>query len=387
MRGLAFAIMLLAMKKCLHYVVLALLLVGLPLACCILAGYDNVLEDLKAFPPRTEDWVNLPERSWQTKYPFNWVVFVGMVAFVVAVAYPFVVRFVRALCRPCGSSGRRYVFPAFGWVGFVVMVLGWILAWTRFEWFAAIQRYPYVLQWAGFILLVNALCVKRSGRSPLTHATKAYLISFPVSSLFWWFFEYLNRYVWNWFYVGVPDISPLEYVIFATVCFASVLPGVTAVAAFLGTFQVFDESVYAGMAKVNVRSKTSIVTLVVLSLIGLVGIVFFPQFAYPLLWISPLMGFVLIQVMFREKCVLDVLAVGNWGIVFRFAIAALICGFVWETWNYYSMAKWIYNVPWVYRWCVWEMPIVGFAGYLPFGMECAVIAAWINPYLIGESYK
>ena len=148
---------------------------------------------------------------------------------------------------------------------------------------------------------------------------------------------------------------------------------------------MFDDSVYSGMAKVNIRSKVSIVTLSLLTLIGLTGIVFFPQFAYPLLWISPLMGFVLIQIAFREDCVLDVLSAGDWGLVFRFAIAALVCGLVWETWNYYSMAKWIYNVPWVERWKVWEMPIMGFGGYLPFGMECAVIAAWIDKRLIGQN--
>ena len=73
---------------------------------------------------------------------------------------------------------------------------------------------------------------------------------------------------------------------------------------------------------------------------------------------------------------------GNWGIVFRFAIAALVCGLVWETWNYYSLAKWIYNVPWAERFKVWEMPVMGFAGYLPFGMECAAIAHWISPKLV-----
>ena len=55
---------------------------------------------------------------------------------------------------------------------------------------------------------------------------------------------------------------------------------------------------------------------------------------------------------------------------------------MWETWNYYSMAKWIYAVPYVHRFQVWEMPLLGFGGYLPFGMECAAVAAWISPKLI-----
>lgn len=136
------------------------------------------------------------------------------------------------------------------------------------------------------------------------------------------------------------------------------------------------------MAKVNVRSGASFAVMSVLSLVGLTGIVFCPQFTYPLLWISPLMVFVLVQVALKEPCVLDTLATGNWSLVIRFAFASLICGLTWETWNYYSMAKWIYAVPYVHRFQVWEMPLLGFGGYLPFGMECAAVAAWISPKLI-----
>ena len=131
------------------------------------------------------------------------------------------------------------------------MAVGWVVAWNRFECCRAIQRYPYVAQWAGFIVMVNALCVKRRGHSPLTDHPRQYLLLFSASSLFWWFFEYLNRYVWNWFYVGVPGIGPVEYVIFATVCFASVLPGVVAVAALLSTFRAFDDTAYSGESTIN----------------------------------------------------------------------------------------------------------------------------------------
>ena len=36
---------------------------------------------------------------------------------------------------------------------------GWILAWNRFPWFAKGQRHTYLILWAGFILLMNGLCV------------------------------------------------------------------------------------------------------------------------------------------------------------------------------------------------------------------------------------
>jgi len=69
--------------------------------------------------------------------------------------------------------------------------------------------------------------------------------------------------------------------------------------------------------------------------------------------------------------------------VVRFALAALICGGFWELWNFHSYAKWVYAVPYVQAFQIFEMPVAGFAGYLPFGLECAAVAAWICPKLIG----
>ena len=209
----------------------------------------------------------------------------------------------------------------------------------------------------------------------------AYAATFPASSLFWWFFEYLNRYVWNWYYLGVSDIGAVEYIVYASVCFASVLPAVCAVAAWLHTFPVFDDRVYRGMARVDLRRRGWCFFLGTLAAAGLTGIVFVPDFAYPLLWLSPLAVFLLVQFLMREKCVLDPLADGDWSVFIRFAVASLVCGFCWETWNYYAFAKWVYAVPWVHGFQIWEMPVAGFAGYLPFGVECAAVTAWILPSL------
>jgi hypothetical protein len=59
-------------------------------------------------------------------------------------------------------------------------------------------------------------------------------------------------------------------------------------------------------------------------------------------------------------------------------MAALACGVFWELWNYHSLAKWVYTVPFVQRWPIFEMPLLGYAGYLPFGLECALAVAWLD---------
>ena len=70
---------------------------------------------------------------------------------------------------------------------------------------------------------------------------------------------------------------------------------------------------------------------------------------------------------------------GNWRKIFLLAVSALICGFFWEMWNFLSLAKWIYSIPFVGEFKIFEMPVLGFAGYLPFGLECAVIAQMLAP--------
>ncbi|MBQ6328404.1 MAG: hypothetical protein IJI35_05265 [Kiritimatiellae bacterium] len=381
-------------KRIVHYAVLAAALLGVPLACCILGGHSELLEGVKSFPPRTEDWGFHPELLWNHRRPFSWWAFSGLMAFTALCLFPFA----RRLLRFAVSRGRAFGlpfsvpsrgrFPWWGWLGAAVLAAGWVLSWNyRFGWLphppARVQvQLSYAPVWAGFILLVNALCVKRSGHSPMTDHPWAYAATFPASSLFWWFFEYLNRYVWNWYYLGIAEIGAVEYVVYASVCFASVLPGVCAVAALLHTFPAFDDRVFSGMACVDLRRPKWCVFLGVLAATGLCGIVFAPEFAYPLLWISPVAVFLLLQFLMKEPCVLDPVTRGNWSVFIRFAVAALVCGFCWETWNYYALAKWVYAVPWVQRFQIWEMPLVGFAGYLPFGVECAAVTAWILPDLV-----
>lgn len=367
------------MKRILHYLILAAVLLGVPYLCCRLGGSAEILDGLSQFPPRTEDWGFHPEKLWNVRRPFNWWWFSGMCVFTAACLFPLVRRGLRSLrfggaCQ--SSQGAR--FPWFGWAGLAILGAAWVLAWTRFGWFRPFQPHTYFPLWFGLILILNALTVKRSGHSPLTDHPLVYALTFPASSLFWWFFEYLNRYVWNWYYLGVADMSATEYTLYATLCFSTVLPGVMAMAEFLGTFRFFDDRHYEGMSwRPDVRSPVSGIVLFVLAATGLSGIVFFPDYAYPLLWISPLMVFVLVQILLREPCVLDRLVKGSWGLVFRYEIAALCCGFCWETWNYWSYAKWVYAVPWVHGFQVWEMPLIGFAGYLPFGVECAAVTAWL----------
>jgi hypothetical protein len=58
--------------------------------------------------------------------------------------------------------------------------------------------------------------------------------------------------------------------------------------------------------------------------------------------------------------------------VASFAVGALVCGWFWEMWNYWAFSRWEYAVPFLEFAHLFEMPLPGYLGYLPFGLEtCA----------------
>ena len=59
----------------------------------------------------------------------------------------------------------------------------------------------------------------------------------------------------------------------------------------------------------------------------------------------------------------------NWRPMISLVLGCLICGFFWEMWNYYAYPKWIYHIPGVDFYHVFEMPALGFLGYIPFAFE------------------
>ena len=111
--------------------------------------------------------------------------------------------------------------PAWGWAGLALLGASWLLAWNRFEWLAPVQRHTFTPIWLGYIVLVNALTWRRTARCMLWDRPRRLLLLFPVSAGFWWLFEYLNRFVQNWFYVGVAGLEPWQYFWQATLPFST----------------------------------------------------------------------------------------------------------------------------------------------------------------------
>ena len=80
-----------------------------------------------------------------------------------------------------------------------------------------------------------------------------------------------------------------------------------------------------------------------------------------------------LQPLLLGESLLTPLARGDWRPALQPALAALICGFLWESWNVGSLAKWHYSIPFVQRFPLFEMPVAWLLGLSTLRVECALI--------------
>ena len=67
--------------------------------------------------------------------------------------------------------------------------------------------------------------------------------------------------------------------------------------------------------------------------------------------------------------------------------AGLICGILWEFWNFWALTKWIYTVPFFEDLKLFEMPLAGFFGFPPFTVECYVMINTVSILRQGRSWQ
>ena len=62
----------------------------------------------------------------------------------------------------------------------------------------------------------------------------------------------------------------------------------------------------------------------------------------------------------------------------------LLCGLLWEFWNYWAAAKWTYTIPFLGNIKIFEMPVLGFLGFPPFAVECWVLYVFARSLLVSS---
>ncbi|CAK0751332.1 conserved membrane hypothetical protein [Gammaproteobacteria bacterium] len=351
-------------------VLAVLLLLELPLFGVALVGLP--LSRFLEFPPITQPTVYSD---------FSWVVFFIITSLVVSGVSPFVWKLIKAHPFRLKKFSPLYSFPWWGKVSILWTIAFWWFAWNPEPAFLEVRRVSFTPLWLGYIATVNAMTWRRTGFSLVTHHPKALAWLFLISSAFWWFFEYLNRFVQNWYYQGIEAYTPFEYFITESLQFSTVLPAVLSTSLLLKSYPSFWWGLHSTRPVCPTQPRLLGVLTLTVGIFGLLGLGVFPKMLYPLVWIAPLILITSLQTIVRQRHVLSSVAQGDWCPIWLSALGGIICGFFWEMWNWHSgYPHWVYSVPWVQRFHLFEMPLLGYAGYLPFGIECLAIVQWLGFY-------
>ena len=175
----------------------------------------------------------------------------------------------------------------------------------------------------GHVLLTVHLVKRHTGNDPFAIQRAYFLWMAAASAILGWLMVYLNLFTASWPAVqGKPVLQLLLY----TPLFALLAPAVLSTRALLGTFPGLLKYLAHGIPLTIFSGTTHTFVLVLIASLGLLGGAAWPAQLFWLLWISPLLLLVALQLLWHESTIFSGLKSGDWGRVICAAVAGIIVG-------------------------------------------------------------
>lgn len=229
--------------------------------------------------------------------------------------------------------------------------------------------------WLGAILLLDGHLALTRGSSPASRAPRSFAALFLVSLPLWWAFELANERLANWRYLGREAFTDLEYALLGSLSFSTVVPAVLLCAEWARGARWLERCARGPRLADSPRLRAG---LLVAGLVQLAAWIAWPRVAYPLVWTSGVFLLEPLLLLRGRRGLLTDLARGDWRPWMALWSGGLLCGFLWELWNVYSYPKWVYDIPGFAEPRLFEMPLPGYLGYLPFAL---VVYQWKELWL------
>ena len=267
--------------------------------------------------------------------------------------------FVRTETRP--------IFPTHGWLGLGLVAVFWTLNWSmkglRTHW-------VFFPLWLGYCLTVDGLVYIRRGTSLFTRSWKKYVGLFIISAPVWWLFEVFNWRLQNWHYEGGALFTPFQFWAWATLNFTTVIPAVFGTAELIASLEFMK---HLGRGLVIRPNRSTTLTFFAVGCVMLALMLAWPRYFFPFVWISVYFIMEPVNVWLGNRSLASWTERGDWTPVIALWLGVLFTAFFWEMWNYFAYPKWVYHISWGYWFKVFEMPLLGYGGYLPFALELFAI--------------
>lgn len=282
----------------------------------------------------------------------------------------------------------RIAVPTRFFAGLLLVGISWWAAWSGPE---TLRSHSFFPLWLGYILTVDAIIAMRSKTSMYRRSRRGFVLLFVCSAPLWWGFELANLRIDNWHYSLPHRYTWLQYHTEATLAFSTVLPAVLETAELVRTSERLQS--LRGFKPAFTGSR-AIPICIGLGLAMIATAVLFPRYCFPFVWLGPFFILDPINALRGRPSLLSQAREGNWRTAASLAIAGLICGLFWEMWNSRAMPKWTYSVPFVGRPKLFEMPLLGYGGYIPFAFElfaayhflASLAPKWLSSTLLDERY-
>ena len=255
------------------------------------------------------------------------------------------------------SGARRAAF------GVALVAIAWPAIWL---WPGLRAHVLFAPLWLGYVCALDGWTEMRTGTSLCARSPRAFAALFAISVPLWWLFELVNERLANWHYVGREHFSDLEYALFGSLSFSTVVPAVLVSAEWMRGMRWVERFAHGPRL---VPRPALVAGFALLGLGTLVVLLTWPRAAYPLVWVSGVFLLEALALVLRRRSLSADLARGDWRPWFALWAGGLFTGFFWELWNVRSYPKWIYDTPGVTRPKLFEMPLLGYLGYLPFALE------------------
>jgi hypothetical protein len=259
----------------------------------------------------------------------------------------------------------KKTFPSYGIIGIILLIVSEIFLFKKVEPF---YSWFYSFAWWSTILFIDAIIYRLKGNSLIHSRTKEFFIMIPWSIFIWSIFEGANLWLKNWYYINLPH-SIVERWLGYAVAYGTVLPALFETSELLEVLGLLKDS----KTKKIVISSSNHKGLILLGALWLLLPLLIPFYFFPLIWLGFIFLLEPLNYRFGARSLLRDLEEGNPRQIYLLLIAGLICGGLWEFWNYWAASKWIYTVPFFETAKGFEMPCLGFLGFPPFAIEAYVM--------------
>lgn len=165
----------------------------------------------------------------------------------------------------------------------------------------------------------------------------------------------------------------------ASLAFATVLPALFETVELIRAVHLFDR---VRLKRKHNISKTFLHILMALGVLCFIAPLILPTFAFPLVWLSFFFLLDPLNYLHKQPSIIGHLKDRKLTIPLALIVAGLVLGFLWEFWNYWAVPRWIYHIPYVGFFKIFEMPILGYLGYPPFALELYAMYWFIRSLLI-----